>query len=464
MALPSNAVARAQEPLDSPPSEEVVEAPQPPASIARSHDWRKPGFPAAVGGSLFDGACVPLTSIASNVPNLPFRSGLTETLDFLRLSNIRWMRVFATGHGIGPDRAPRDTAAAVRALRTLVDQVAAYNAKNPPHEAVYVLVSLTDYYPRGVPGDRHAYDHPNFRDVPVLPAPWYRSGVRLFDFDQEHGYGRLQYMPNYEVYYKPWVQQIVASLADSPALLGWQLGNELKARGSPRNGFTPSDAYGWYLGFTRDMVDTIRQSDRNHLIFMGAQYMAELVDWDYRLNGTPVTEMLPTYRGLVQDALDACDAYCWNVWGLTGYDGNPFAIDDAMSFRRAGVASVYTEFGHTREIHGDSQRLFTGDRAFAVRFGVPSAWIDLDGRQFPRQWSVPDLMAQAGVAGIAPWGTPAPTKDAELDTDVGRGITYAPDEGPLWSAWRDVATRLEAANRAAGVSSECRALDSTTAR
>ena len=154
------------------------------------------------------------------------------------------------------ERGPRDAATAVDALRIFLARVNAFNAAHDPSEAIYVLVSLTDYYPPGVPGDRFAYDHPTFDLTPILPAPWYRAGVREFDFDQEHDQGVSSRMPNYEVYYKPWVRHVVASLSDNRVILGWQLGNELKARGSPRNGISSAQAYGWYLDFTRDMVDT----------------------------------------------------------------------------------------------------------------------------------------------------------------------------------------------------------------
>ncbi len=442
---------------ETPPGEA---APTELPSSRRSHDWRSPGFPAAVGGRLYDSACVPLLSIGSNAPNLPFRAGLRDTLEWLRASNMRWLRVFATGHASGVSWTPRTADEAAAALRGLLDEVQAFNRGNPPDRAIYVLVSLTDYYPTGVPGDRHAYDHPSFRDVPVLPAPWYRAGTRSFDFEQEHGYPPLRQMPNYEVYYKPWVQRIVAGLADHRALLGWQFGNELKARNSPRNGITPSQAYDWYLEFTRDMTDTIRALDRDHLIFMGAQYIAELVDWDYRDRGAPDPDLLPTYYRVVQAALDACDSACWNVWGLTLYDGNPYPLDDAVLFSRAGVATVVTEFGFTREVFGDSQVRFGGDRVAAVASGIATPWVDVDGRLLPRVWSVPELFSEAGIAGVAPWGSAPRTAQAELDADIGRGITYAPDEAALWSAWQAVAARREAANRAAGPSPECLSLDS----
>jgi hypothetical protein len=267
-------------------------------------------------------------------------------------------------------------------------------------------------------------------------------------------------MPNYEVNYKPWVERIVGALASHPALLGWQFGNELKARGSPRNGFSPEDAYTWYLDFTRDMTDTIRALDQNQVVFMGAQYMAELVDWDYRRNQTLNADLLPTYQRLVQQALAACGTACWNVWGLSSFDGNPYPLDDAVVFGRAGVAALLTEFGFTREVFGDSQVRFAGDRVAAARSGVAAPWTDIDGRDLPRGWSVAELFDEVGIAGIAPWGSAPRSAQAERDADVGRGITFAPDETALWAVFQEVASRLEAANRAAGPAPACLNLDS----
>ena len=306
-------------------------APQtsPGPSYGRTHDWRSTDFAAVVGGQIFDPGCVPMRSVGINVPNLLYRPGQEETLKWMHRNHIRWVRVFATGHAIGSERAPRDAAAAADALRTFLARVNAFNAHHDPSEAIYVLVSLTDYYPPAVPGDRFAYDHPTFDLTPILPAPWYRAGVRQFDFDQEHDQGLSTRMPNYEVFYKPWVRHLVASLAGDPAILGWQLGNELKARGSPRNGISSLQAYGWYLDFTRDMVDTIRSLDGNHLVFMGAQYIAELVDWEYRPQDQLDLDRVPEYHRLVKRMLENCGQYCWNVWSLTAYDFNPYPLDDA---------------------------------------------------------------------------------------------------------------------------------------
>ena len=434
------------------------EAPQP---RSRSHDWRSPGFVSVVGGRLYDPSCFPLQSVGSNVPNLPFRPGLEENLEWMRLHGFRWMRVFATGHDLGEGRAPRSAAEAAAALRGLLQQVERFNAAHPSEQAIFVLVSLTDYYQTGVPGDRQAFDHPVFRASPVLPAPWYRAGVHSFDFEQEHGFGWLYDLPNYEVNYKPWVQEIVGTLADSPALLGWQLGNELKARNSPRNGITPTQAYEWYRAFTADMVDTIRARDRNHLIAAGLQYIAELVDWEYRPGGDPDPELVPEYRKLVERMLEACGTYCWNLSSLTMYDFNLYPFDDAAAFAAAGAATIATEYGFTRGSPSEMEQRFGGDRPSAVLNGLARAWTPLDAAPEPRLPGVLELARRHGVAGIAPWGTPAPEPYAGFDADGERGVTSAPDESALWRAWQEVARQVNAANQAAGRSSDCVAFDST---
>ena len=421
-----------------------------PIRPAQGHDWRSPGFVSVVGGTIYDPSGVRLESAGTNLPNIPFRAGLDENLDWMRQHHLRWMRVFATGHNAGPDRTPRSAAEAIAALTHLLDKVNAFNAAHDLSEAIYVLVSLTDYYPPGVPGDRFAYDHPTFTLSPVLPAPWFRAGIRSFDFDQEHNYGKLYGMPNYEVYYKPWVQQVVSALSGSRYLMGWQFGNELKARGSPRNGITSGQAYDWYLDFTRDMVDTIRAADQNHLIFTGSQYIAEEVDWEYRPKGLPVADRVPEYRRLVQRMLDVRGSYTWNVWSVTSYDFNPYPLDDAMLFGKAGVAVVATEYGFTRGTPDEMQSRYGGDQATAVRNGLDRPWQTLDGQTQPRQWSVPELFAKGVLDGVAPWGSPAPGTDCGMDMDSQRGITGAPDEGPLWEAWAQSAATLEAANGAAG--------------
>jgi hypothetical protein len=279
--------------------------------------------------------------------------------------------------------------------------------------------------------------------------------VARYDFVQEHGLGRLNGMPNYEVNFRPWVQALVSSVAHSPALMGWQLGNELKARGSPRNGVSTEQAYAWYLDFTRDVVDVIRDADPNHLIYTGAQYMAELVDWEYRPDGVPLPDLLPQYRAFVQQALDACGNACWNVWGLTHYDFDLYALDDAAVMQEAGVAVVVTEYGFTQGTAEESRRRYGGDRPAALRNGLARPWVDLAGQTQPRLWGPRELLQLAPAAGIASWGAPAPGPEAGYDHDRLRGITGANDEAEQWRAWQEVGAWLETQNRLAGPSPAC---------
>jgi hypothetical protein len=429
---------------------------EPVAPPVLSHDWRAPGYVAAVGGTLYDPRCVPLASVGINSPNLIFR-GVDNTLEFMRDRRLRWLRVFATGHGaaVGPNGPPQDVETVVAALRALLARVEQFNRENKPEQSIYVLVSLTDYNDRGVPGDIYAADNPWWAAI-VLPALWYRPGVPRFDFTQEFGRPRLVNAPNYEVNYKPWVRRIVESAQDSPALMGWQLGNELKARASNINNINTDQALGWYLAFTRDMVDTIRAADHNHLIFMGAQYLAEATDWPYRPSDSDAAQALAPYPALVrkyqelaQRTVDNCGAACWNVWGVTNYDFNPYSFDDARVFARAHVATVITEFGLNRPAAIDPAAL--------LKNGDTQPWIDLDGRPQPGHWSALAMFDDAPLAGVAPWGAPAPGHAATYDIDARSGVTGTPEQDSLWAAWAAIATQREAANRQAGQSSACMA-------
>lgn len=60
-------------------------------------------------------------------------------------------------------------------------------------------------------------------------------------------------------------------------------------------------------------METPRSLVRNHLIFTGAQYVAELVDWEYRPKDRLEPIRVPGYRQLVGQMLTGCGEYCWNV-------------------------------------------------------------------------------------------------------------------------------------------------------
>ncbi|MCC6176936.1 MAG: hypothetical protein IT305_16625 [Chloroflexi bacterium] len=422
-----------------------------------SHDWRAPGFVAVVDGQVYDPFCRPLRSAGSNVPNLLFRQGLRENLEWMRQHQMRWFRVIATGHGLPQPHPDARPGIVEQRLAALLGEVEAFNATHSPNEAIYVLVTFTDYYEPGVPGDRYGFDHAGWCSARVLNAPWYRRGITRYGFEQECNGGRLADAPNYEVNFKPWVQRIVAAGARSPALFGWQLGNEMKSRSSPRNGITSDDAYGWYLDWQADMVDTIRAVDRNHLVFAAVQYLAELTDWEYRPYDGLALDRTPRYRELMDRMQRTCGQYCWNVWSLTDYDFRPYSLDDAMLMQRAGIATVITEYGFTLGGTPEEERArFGGDRRAAYRSGMAMRWQDVDGIWHDRQWGTFELIERAGLQGIAPWGSPAPDPSPGFDLDWQRGITDTRD-GDLWDVWSEIASRLEAGNQAHGVSNACAA-------
>ena len=455
--LPEDVVVSGPTASPSPPA--IPASPTPSAMSLPSRDWRAVGYASVVDGLLYDPFCRPLRSVGSNVPNLMFRDGLRENLEWMRQRQMRWLRVIATGQGV---LRPGDQAVpgvVEHRLASLLREVEAFNAAHPQHESIYVLVNLTNYYEPGVPGDQYGFDHAGWCDARVLNAPWYRRGVTRYSFGQECGGGRLVDAPNYEVHYKPWVQRLVAVGARSPALLGWQFGNEMKARDfTPDNGI--DEAYDWYVDWMADMTDTIRRIDRNHLVFTGTQYLAELTDYAYRpRDGDPVQQMMPGYEARFNKILRGCRDYCWNVWTLTNYDFHHYAIDDAMYLQPRKVPVVITEHGFTLGSPDEERARFDGDRVLALKHGRARPWVDLDGVRWPYDWSTIDLMNATGLQGVAPWASPAPAASAEpwIDLDWQRGLSLAREGDVLWQAWQEIAARLESENSQQGVSPRCTA-------
>ena len=418
-----------------------------------NHDWRSPGFVGVIDGVMYDPDCWPLQSVGANVPNLVYRESILQNLEWMRKNKVRWIRVFATGHREAPETDAEEQMQRVRELTNLVE---AYNKVVGPSEAVYMLMVLTDYYGHGVPGDRYIRDNPEGCDYYVLPAPWFRRGTQRFSFQPECGDPGVSDVPNYEVYYKPWVMQLASDLANSPAILGWQLGNELKARNNARNEI--EEGYDWYLDFVADMTDSIRSVDKNHLIFVGAQYFAELTDIPYRPGSGGIEPDLRTeYFKAVRQMAQACGEYCWNVWPLTFYDYNAYPADDAMILRRGGIATLATEYGFTLGTPNEERVRYGGNRTRALRNGINRSWQDIDGNWWDNQWGLADTIYELEMNGAAPWGSPYPNPETDLGSDLDRrrGISLAPEGMELWQVWTGVAADLEYQNARAGSSSAC---------
>lgn len=424
-----------------------------------NHDWRSPGFVGVINGVMYDPDCWPLQAVGANVPNLIYRESILQNLEWMRKNKVRWIRVFATGHREAPESDGEDRARLVRELTALVES---YNKSVGQADSIYMLVVLTDYYGHGVPGDQYLRDNPQGCDFSVLPAPWFRRGVQRYSFTPECGDPSVSDVPNYEVHYKPWVRQLVSDLAGSPAILGWQLGNELKARNNAKNGIV--DGYDWYLEFVKDMTDTIRSVDKNHLIFVGSQYLAELTDIPYRPGSGGIEPFLRTeYLKAASQMARACGVFCWNVWPLTFYDFNPYPADDAMILRRGGIATLATEFGFTLGTPNEESVRFGGNRPRALRAGLKRAWQDIDGEWRDNEWGLAETIRELELNGAAPWGSPYPNPETDLGSDLDRrrGISLAPEGMELWQVWTGVAADLEYQNARSGSSPDCFATSSS---
>ena len=342
------------------------------------------------------------------------RSGAarTKTCSGCAAHNMRWLRVLATGHGLGLDRAPRDAASAIAALQALLQRVEAFNAAHESSQSIYVLVGLTDYYPPGVPGDGHAYDHPTFKDVPVLPAPWYRAGIPF-----------LRFRPGARLRSARTVCRTTSSSTNPGcrrSFRHWPSARRCSAGSSATSSrravarATASAASRRTAGTSRSRAtSSIRSAtrDRHHLIFTGTQYVAELTDYEYRPRADLAPDLVPGYRQIHQRLLDACGQWCWNVLGLTYYDFNPYTLDDALARPPGTRGGALTEYGFTNrptDTAEDRRGRYGGDRAAAVRDGWAHAWKGLDGSVQTSFPGAADLVTGGTVVGVAPWASPSP--------------------------------------------------------
>ena len=94
---------------------------------------------------------------------------------------------------------------------------------------------------KAVPGDEHYYDQPCGQYCPgvyVLDAAWFQGG--------------------YTVNYKPFVQAVVDHFRGDGRIFAWEIGNELKG-----------DTVEGSIAFYRDMAQTIKAIDHNHLVSPG---------------------------------------------------------------------------------------------------------------------------------------------------------------------------------------------------
>jgi mannan endo-1,4-beta-mannosidase len=212
-----------------------------PVSDARSDAFTAPdawtmpahGFVTASGDELMrDGARYRFVGVnlrglphfgTSILPYAPTSEIETELAEAARMG-ARVVRVFAAANDA-------DAATVAARLGNVLDRADAHD--------LTVIVTLTDFYPTGLfpQGDEGAYADAG--GYTILTTDWFRSG--------------------YRAHYQPWVNEIVSRYASHPAVMAWELGNEIKCDGD----------HAAFFSFVDTTTAAIRAHDTNHLITIG---------------------------------------------------------------------------------------------------------------------------------------------------------------------------------------------------
>ncbi len=150
----------------------------------------------------------------------------------LRQIGMRVVRLFAPHHRI-------DTATSIQLLKNALDKL---------HQAnLLAIVTLTDAL--GVSGYNITEDRVRFHNQ-IL------GHVNKTTYFHEEGY---------RLFYLPFVERVVQSLRDHPAIFAWEIGNEFAIHPQPAN----SNDGNAFLAFHDTVSRRIRQLDPNHLITTG---------------------------------------------------------------------------------------------------------------------------------------------------------------------------------------------------
>ena len=281
-------------------------------------------------------------------PLLPYSTSaqIDQQLAGAQSIGARVVRVFAAGN---------DAAGSTQAARLGAVLDAAKS------KGLYVLVSLTDFYstsyhPVGDDGDYQT----DSNGVVDLSDAWFKN--------------------DYKTYYQGWVVQVVSALRNHPALLAWELGNELKDLTDP----------GAFVAFATDIAGRIRAADPNHLITTGmistrngnlrAAGDLSTSTLAYQLASASSIDFLTThdYRGdMTEDDTDLAAALGKPViieeMGYETADGDRAALTLANggAWKQRG-ACAYMQWGFlaTGQDNGDGDKTFGMDPVFHTDFAA----------------------------------------------------------------------------------------------
>lgn len=267
-----------------------------------------------------------------------------------------------------------DAAATIERLRGVI---ALLRAEAPD---VYLLPALCNLYHDvefRIPGDDRFYERvdPNFPGD-LLNAAFFQGGYRLN--------------------YLPFVQQVVQSMRDEPAILAWEIGNELKL--NPVSGDLENDPnIAAFLGFMHTMAQEIRRIDPNHLVTTG------LISTHHAWLHTPSLRH-NLYGG---PSFDFLTVHCYN---------DERQNDDSDLARQLDKPLIVEEAGYGLSYGRDRSPKMREDMAF---------WFE------------------RGARGYMPWGFMATQQDiGDGDRDSGLDRTLHGDWEPLFHLLRQRADDL----------------------
>lgn len=295
------------------------------------------------------------------------RDDAREQIRAARAMGARVIRVFLPS-------VHADTPATIERLRATIGLL-----KEEAPDA-YLLPALCNFYRDvefRIPGDDGFYGRidPNFPGD-LLTAAFFQGG--------------------YRANYLPFVQQVVQAFRDEPAILAWEIGNELKL--NPVGGDLDNDPnIATFLDFMHTTAQEIRRLDPNHLVTTG------MISTHHAWLHTPNLRRR-LYGG---PSFDFLTVHCYN---------DERENDDSGLARELGKPFLVEEAGYGLSFGGDRSPKVREDMAF---------WFD------------------RGARGYMPWGFMATNRDiGDGDRDSGLDRTLHHDWEPLFNALRQRAGDL----------------------
>lgn len=297
-----------------------------------------------------------------------------------------------------------------QAVKDAVNRIYSYNKSqngvSDKDKKFKVVIALSDYY-NPLPGEKMVKDNPRWCSGFIYPWTWFRvakdNSQKYFDFEDKCVAGNIvKDIPNFQVYYEPFVKETVRLLKDNPGVFAWQLGNEIRALGPDiwkDNKYydygEANDSSTHFANFSKYMINTIRSIDGNHLITPGAQNIFELSSGCQKGDGYCAfkegikNKDTNNPTGRWEKTFDLMLEVPYNFWSMTYYNHKEHMYYDVPEFKKYSIPNIATEFGFCKGYFSEDPIV---------------AWTGIGwGSKTPTGPSVNDLLTVKGLDGIFAW-------------------------------------------------------------